>query len=626
MNVTFRELGGAVFGSTDVRRSRRKVVAAAITAPALIGGMLFTSLSAADAGVPGVTAESDCSGIVSFDAKSWTAGDEGNNDKIGIEYSADDGETFTPITDNTGPEIKSGSGVDYEFSEDNGKGFSDAFIPPEEDQGKDLKVRATAMGEWGTEGTDDAPKSGKTKTADVKTPDPKDCEEAEGVENHDGEDHSTETDETTVEDDATATDDTATDDTAAVEDDTATDATVEDDAATEDDAVTTDMPTKDTTTPVVPKTATKTVTPTAPSQPEVTKPAVVMTDKPATVVERPAVTQKKTTTTETKTTKATETKPEVKTVEVPKTAPAPAPQVEKPKIPDLTVNVGSVVTTKSGKDNKGGMPLGDKGPKAGEGKKHEPKVETSTTEEGTEVTTETVCKPGHKGIKAKWKNKGHKNEKLMINVGSIVDVTEMNAGEEGEKDVPLGSMINVGSIVKVQAKSGDKVTHERDIVDDCTETTKSTSSVELKGECKTSAGAGAVIRFKNNGKDSESFTVERDGTAVEGSPVVVEAGKEVEKFLAMDEDATAKIKVTSDKGFETEKELTLECVTDDKPEVKEVTETKDEPKQEETKKEGPKLADTGLQAAPMLAGASLLIGLGLASLAFRPRRSQIVRS
>lgn len=238
------------------------------------------------------------------------------------------------------------------------------------------------------------------------------------------------------------------------------------------------------------------------------------------------------------------------------------------------------------------------------------------------ATVAQVCKADGLGFTTTLKNDGKVTQEFVIKSGTKqLDKVTIEAGKSVVKSYTFASLgTKKGESVKVDVLSGDKNVASETVKNDCLDA----SATIAKAKCDIKSGSGALITLTNKGRVSETFTVTRDGKAVEGSPVKVEAGKTTEKLLVMGEDETATILVTSASGTKVEQKVTVNCIEAPAPTIVTTVAPTTVPAAEVLPQviERPALAETGLTVLPQLLAGLMLLGTGGGLLGARNRRQK----
>lgn len=182
--------------------------------------------------------------------------------------------------------------------------------------------------------------------------------------------------------------------------------------------------------------------------------------------------------------------------------------------------------------------------------------------------------------------------------------------DAGKKQTAAYNFANNGvaagsSLAITVAADGTTITTEA-VTNDCVNV-----GADAVAACDTPAGSGALLTFTNTGQVADSFTVVRDGRAVEGSPFTLQPSDQTtQKLLKLNEGDTAVIAIMSTSGLNIQKQVTLDC-------EEAAAQTPAEVKGEVINR--PQLADTGVSVVPIAGFGALLTLTGFGILGLRRR-------
>lgn len=237
-----------------------------------------------------------------------------------------------------------------------------------------------------------------------------------------------------------------------------------------------------------------------------------------------------------------------------------------------------------------------------------PITQTLETTDSCVQVTSTVskaCKADASGWNVVYDNSANSDERMFtLKSGDrVLDTVTVGAGKKETKNYGFSSNgVASGSTVPIAVTADGKTVATETVTNDCVSV-----SADAVAACNTAAGSGALLSFTNTGQVADTFTVVRDGKAVDGSPFTLEpSGQITQKLLKLNEDESAVVTIMSSSGLNVQKQVTLDCVAN--------TGKPAEVKAEIINR--PHLADTGISVVPIsgLGGLLTLAGAGLLSL------------
>jgi LysM repeat protein len=216
-----------------------------------------------------------------------------------------------------------------------------------------------------------------------------------------------------------------------------------------------------------------------------------------------------------------------------------------------------------------------------------------------------VCKADATGWTVTYDNSQNTSARsFVLKSGErTIDTVAVEAGKSETKSYDFSANdVAAGTTLPISVVADDVVITTQTITNDCVNV-----AADAVAACDTPAGSGALLTFTNTGQVAETFTVVRDGKAVEGSPFTLQPSNQTtQKLLKLDEGDTAVISIISSSGLNIQRQVTVNC-EDDAAEPVTPTEVKGE-----VINRG-QLADTGFTVAPVagVGAGLLLIGSGV---------------
>jgi hypothetical protein len=218
-------------------------------------------------------------------------------------------------------------------------------------------------------------------------------------------------------------------------------------------------------------------------------------------------------------------------------------------------------------------------------------------------TVTKVCKPEASGWSVTYDNSKNTGARTFVLKSGerTIDTVEVAPGASQTKSYSfLTNGVGAGETLPVAVVTGDTVIATQTVSNDCVNV-----AADAVAACDTPAGSGALLTFTNTGQMAETFTVVRDGKAVEGSPFTLEPSTQTtQKLLKLDEGESAAISIMGSNGLNIQKQVTLDCEEGESvtpAEVKSEVITRGQ------------LAETGFTVLPVaaLGGGLVLAGMGI---------------
>jgi hypothetical protein len=214
-----------------------------------------------------------------------------------------------------------------------------------------------------------------------------------------------------------------------------------------------------------------------------------------------------------------------------------------------------------------------------------------------------VCKADASGWAVSYDNSSNTDGRTFTlkSGDKVLDTVQVEAGKKLTKSYGFAENgVGAGVALPITVAVDGAIVATEAIVNDCV-----VVAADAAAACDTAAGSGALLTFTNTGQMAETFTVVRDGKAVEGSPFTLEPSDQAtQKLLKLDEGDTAVISIISSSGLNIQEQVVLDCDDDSSVPPAEV-------KGEVVNRA--QLADTGMSVLPIagLGGLLTLTGLGI---------------
>jgi hypothetical protein len=228
--------------------------------------------------------------------------------------------------------------------------------------------------------------------------------------------------------------------------------------------------------------------------------------------------------------------------------------------------------------------------------------------QATSEVTKT-CKADASGWAVTFDNsRNTETETFVLKSGErIIDTVEVAGGKSQTSAYDFRENgVGAGTALPLAVVVGESTVVAQTVLNDCVNV-----AADAVAACDTPAGSGALLTFTNTGQVAETFTVVRDGKAVEGSPfTLAPSDQTTQKLLKLNEDNSAVIAIMANSGLNIQKQITMDCQEGNSvtpAEVKNEIITRAQ------------LAETGFSVLPFVALGGLLTAGGVGILRLRRR-------